>query len=88
MKEGIHPPYDEAVIRCACGEEVKTRSTEAALFAWISARTVIPSSQASRSSSTPADVSINSKSVWSLQESAKQRRGPGRTTTAASCESE
>ena len=26
MKEGIHPNYGEAVIKCACGEEFKTGS--------------------------------------------------------------
>ncbi|MBI4383581.1 MAG: 50S ribosomal protein L31 [Nitrospinae bacterium] len=28
MKEGIHPKYVEATIKCACGSEVKTRSTK------------------------------------------------------------
>ena len=28
MKAGIHPEYKEATIRCACGNEVKTRSTK------------------------------------------------------------
>jgi len=28
MKEGIHPQYKESVIKCACGNEVKTRSTK------------------------------------------------------------
>ena len=27
MKEGIHPKYEEVTIRCACGETVRTRST-------------------------------------------------------------
>ena len=27
VKEGIHPKYEEVVIRCACGETVTTRST-------------------------------------------------------------
>ena len=27
MKAGIHPKYNEATIRCSCGNEVKTRST-------------------------------------------------------------
>ena len=27
MKEGIHPDYKETLIKCACGNEVKTRST-------------------------------------------------------------
>jgi len=27
MKEGIHPKYEEAVVRCACGNTFKTRST-------------------------------------------------------------
>lgn len=27
MKQGIHPKYEEIVIRCACGECVTTRST-------------------------------------------------------------
>ena len=28
MKEGIHPNYEEATIKCTCGETVKTRSTK------------------------------------------------------------
>lgn len=28
MKEGIHPKYVEATIKCACGAEAKTRSTK------------------------------------------------------------
>ena len=28
MKEGIHPAYEAAVIRCACGNEIETRSTK------------------------------------------------------------
>jgi len=28
MKEGIHPEYKEVVIKCACGNEVVTRSTK------------------------------------------------------------
>jgi large subunit ribosomal protein L31 len=27
MKKEIHPQYDDAVIRCACGNEFHTRST-------------------------------------------------------------
>jgi large subunit ribosomal protein L31 len=27
MKEGIHPPYYETVVRCGCGETFTTRST-------------------------------------------------------------
>lgn len=27
MKENIHPKYEETVIKCACGNEVKTRCT-------------------------------------------------------------
>ena len=27
MKPKIHPQYDETVIKCACGAEIKTRST-------------------------------------------------------------
>ena len=27
MKPGIHPEYKEVTISCACGNEVKTRST-------------------------------------------------------------
>ena len=27
MKKGIHPDYDDTVIKCACGQEFKTRST-------------------------------------------------------------
>ncbi len=28
MKEGIHPKYQEAIVRCACGNTFKTRSTK------------------------------------------------------------
>lgn len=28
MKEGIHPDYQDAVIKCVCGNEIKTRSTK------------------------------------------------------------
>ena len=28
MKKDIHPEYTDAVISCACGNEVKTRSTQ------------------------------------------------------------
>ena len=28
MKSGIHPNYEEVVIKCACGETVTTRSTK------------------------------------------------------------
>lgn len=27
MKQGIHPKYEETIIKCACGNEIKTRST-------------------------------------------------------------
>lgn len=32
MKDGIHPAYNEVTIRCACGEEVKTRSTKSGVI--------------------------------------------------------
>ncbi len=28
MKQGIHPNYGPAIIRCSCGNEVETRSTK------------------------------------------------------------
>ncbi|MEG1972429.1 MAG: 50S ribosomal protein L31 [Oscillospiraceae bacterium] len=28
MKEGIHPQYKKAIIRCACGNEIETASTK------------------------------------------------------------
>ncbi len=31
MKEGIHPDYQEAVVKCACGESFTTGSTKKAL---------------------------------------------------------
>ncbi|MEG1448248.1 MAG: 50S ribosomal protein L31 [Oscillospiraceae bacterium] len=31
MKNGIHPEYKDAEIRCACGEVIKTRSTKEAI---------------------------------------------------------
>jgi len=30
MKKGIHPDYADVTISCACGNEVKTRSTKGA----------------------------------------------------------
>ncbi len=27
MKAGIHPSYEEATVKCACGNKFKTRST-------------------------------------------------------------
>jgi large subunit ribosomal protein L31 len=31
MKQGIHPEYQVATVRCSCGEEFQTRSTVAEL---------------------------------------------------------
>lgn len=31
MKEGIHPKYGEAVVKCACGETFTTGSTKKSL---------------------------------------------------------
>ena len=31
MREGIHPEYEEAVIKCACGETFTTGSTKKSL---------------------------------------------------------
>ena len=28
MKTDIHPEYDKAIIKCACGSEIETRSTK------------------------------------------------------------
>ncbi|MBN1410987.1 MAG: 50S ribosomal protein L31 [Spirochaetales bacterium] len=28
MKKGIHPEYNDVVIKCACGNEIHTRSTK------------------------------------------------------------
>ena len=28
MKKGIHPAYGEAIIKCACGSVIKSRSTK------------------------------------------------------------
>lgn len=28
MREGIHPKYEDAVIKCACGEVIDTKSTK------------------------------------------------------------
>jgi len=27
MKQGIHPKYNETLVKCACGNEIQTRST-------------------------------------------------------------
>jgi len=29
MKQGIHPDYQSAIIVCACGNQIETKSTEA-----------------------------------------------------------
>jgi large subunit ribosomal protein L31 len=31
MKAGLHPTYQDATIHCSCGNEIKTRSTKAAM---------------------------------------------------------
>ena len=31
MKKGIHPKYEEAVIKCACGNEITTKTTSPAM---------------------------------------------------------
>lgn len=31
MKEGIHPKYQKATVKCACGETFETGSTKASL---------------------------------------------------------
>ncbi len=31
MKANIHPKYEEAIIHCTCGNEIKTRSTRATM---------------------------------------------------------
>ncbi|MGN0660688.1 MAG: 50S ribosomal protein L31 [Oscillospiraceae bacterium] len=28
MRDGIHPNYEKTVIKCACGNEIETRSTK------------------------------------------------------------
>lgn len=38
MKKGIHPSYQETVIRCACGTEYKTKSTKQNLHVEICSR--------------------------------------------------
>lgn len=35
MKDGIHPKYVEAEIRCACGNVIKTRSTKPTIIVGI-----------------------------------------------------
>jgi len=35
MKEGIHPEYRKATVRCSCGNTFETRSTKADLHAEI-----------------------------------------------------
>ncbi len=38
MKEGLHPEYNETVIRCACGAEYPTRSTKGSISVEICAK--------------------------------------------------
>ncbi len=32
MREGIHPNYEVATVKCACGETFETRSTKGDIF--------------------------------------------------------
>ena len=32
MKKDIHPKYEKCIVKCACGETFKTRSTKAEIF--------------------------------------------------------
>ncbi len=32
MKEGIHPMYNEVMVKCACGNNFQTRSTRKEIF--------------------------------------------------------
>ena len=38
MKEAIHPEYKEVVVKCACGAELKTKSTKENLTVEICAK--------------------------------------------------
>ncbi len=38
MKEGIHPNYDKAVVKCACGNTFETRSTQSEIRVEICAK--------------------------------------------------
>lgn len=38
MKQGIHPEYVEAVIQCACGNVLRTRSTKKDMHVGICSR--------------------------------------------------
>ena len=38
MKAGIHPRYQRATVKCACGNSWETRSTQAAIHVEICAR--------------------------------------------------
>lgn len=62
MKKGIHPEYKDAVIKCACGAEVKTKVLpETCMLIYVP--NAIRFLRVSRNSSMPAVVSTNSRSV-------------------------
>ena len=55
MKEGIHPNYQQAVVKCACGETFTTGSTKSSLHVEICSK-CHPFLQVSRNSWILADV--------------------------------
>ena len=63
MKEGIHPKYGKAIVRCACGNTFETGSVKPELKVEICSKCRSLSSRASRSSLIPADVLTASRSV-------------------------
>src|SRR5712664_1482541 len=63
MKADIHPKYQAAEMRCACGNVVQTRSTKPVILVGI-CNVCHPSTPATRSSSIPPGAWTNSSSAW------------------------
>ena len=63
MKEGIHPNYVDATVRCACGEVINTKSTKGDFKVEICSK-CHPFFTGKQKFVMPADVLISSKNVW------------------------
>ena len=63
MKADIHPKYQDAEIRCACGNVIKTRSTRPTIIIGI-CNACHPFYTGTRNSSIPPGAWINSSNAW------------------------
>ncbi len=84
MKTEIHPEYVEAHVRCTCGNEFTTRSTEQRCTSR-SARTATRSTRASRSWWTPAAASSASAAAPPAARASPERATPGVRAVSGAC---